>query len=180
MKTWIALLRGINVGGRNTLPMVSLSKIFTEAGCEQVRTYIQSGNVVFKADIRSKNGFVESISHAVEQKHGFPPAVALFTSDSLRSAIAANPYPETESEPKSLHVFFLESAPEIARIEDAEALLADSESIEVIGLHLFLRAPNGIGRSRFVKGVEKALAMRATARNWRTVTKLAELANDDD
>lgn len=180
MKKWIALLRGINVGGRNALPMASLSKVFTEVGCEQVTTYIQSGNVVFTADISSKKGFVESISHAIEQKHGFRPAVALFSRDSLRSAIAANPYPETASEPKSLHVFFLESTPDMVRIQDAKKLLADSESIEVIGCHLFLHAPNGIGRSRFAKGVEKALGMPATARNWRTVCKLAELAKDED
>ena len=180
MKTWIALLRGVNVGGRNTLPMASLSKVFTKAGCEQVRTYIQSGNVVFKADISSRDDFVDTISHAVEQKHGFRPAVALLTRDSLCSAIAANPYPETETEPKSLHVFFLENTPEMARIQDAKALLADSESIEVIGQHLFLHAPNGVGRSRFAKGVEKTLGMRATARNWRTVSKLAELASDRD
>jgi uncharacterized protein (DUF1697 family) len=180
MRTWIALFRGINVGGRNVLPMASLSKVFAEAGCKQVTTYIQSGNVVFRANISSRNGFVETISQAIEQKHGFRPAVVLSTGDSLRSAIAANPFPEGESEPKSLHIFFLESAPETRRIEDAKALLADSESIEVIGSHLFLRAPNGVGRSRFVKGVEQALGMRATARNWRTVTKLAELANDFD
>ncbi|WP_405232062.1 DUF1697 domain-containing protein [Lentisalinibacter salinarum] len=178
MKTWIALLRGINVGGRNRLPMASLSKLFTQAGCARVRTYIQSGNVVFKADISSRTSFAESIGHAIEQEHGFRPAIVLLTRDSLRSAIAANPYPETE--PKSLHIFFLESIPEKAQVQDAKALLADSESIQVVGRHLFLRAPDGIGRSRFVKGVEKTLGMRATARNWKTVSKLVELANDDD
>ncbi|HSM30328.1 MAG TPA: DUF1697 domain-containing protein [Woeseiaceae bacterium] len=178
MKKWIALLRGINVGGRNVLPMDSLSKVFTEAGCEQVITYIQSGNVVFEADIRSKDEFAESISNAVEKQHGFRPRVSLFTGHSLCNAIAANPFPEAVSEPKSLHILFLERTPETARIDDAKALLAGSESIEVIGLYLFLHAPDGIGQSRFAKGVEQKLGMHATARNWRTVKKIAELATD--
>lgn len=179
MNTWIALLRGINVGGRNILPMQSLSEIFTEAGCTRVTTYIQSGNVVFRADIGSKDQFAESVGRAIEKKHGLRPAICLVTGDELCGVIAANPYPEITSQPQFLHVLFLGNTPEKTRIDDAKALLAESESAEFIGPYLFLHAPGGTGKSKFAKGIEKALGIHATARNWRTVMKLAEMATPD-
>jgi len=176
MKQWIALLRGVNVGGRNKLPMESLSSIFAKAGCENATTYIQSGNVVFEADFDPGDEFAEAICEAIESKHGFRPAVSLVSGDSLQHAVASNPYPGAVSDHRSLHVFFLERSPGAEQMDAARKLLSESESMQIIGTLLYLHAPNGIGRSKFVSGVERALRMRATARNWRTVTKLAELA----
>jgi len=176
MKTWIALLRGINVGGRNRLPMKSLSQILESAGCEQVKTYIQSGNVVFKADIESTARFGEEIGQVIEREHGFCPAIRLLTGDELGYAIASNPYPEATSEPKALHLSFLERPPEEARISAANQLLSESESFTVTGKLLYLHAPEGIGRSKFAGGIDRALQMQTTGRNWRTVMKLEELA----
>ncbi|MGB5576866.1 MAG: DUF1697 domain-containing protein [Woeseiaceae bacterium] len=176
MKTWIALIRGINVGGRNRLPMKSLAAIFKAAGCKSVKTYIQSGNVVFNARLNSVNKFADAIGKAIETQHGFRPAIQLITTDALKKAITANPYPQAAPEPKSLHLCFLKKPPLKEQVRDAEHLLSASESFAVIGSFLYLHAPEGIARSRFAKGIDKAFQMNATARNWRTVTKLAQLA----
>lgn len=177
MKTWIALLRGINVGGHNRLPMKGLSQIFEAAGCKPVKTYIQSGNVVFNARIRSVDRFADTIGTAIEKEYGFRPAIKLLTATALRDAIASNPYPEASGEPKSLHLVFLEDVPQKTYISDANDLLSESESFTVIGSQLYLHAPDGIAPSKFAKGIDKTFGMSATARNWRTTTKLAELAS---
>jgi len=175
--TWIALLRGINVGGRNRLPMKGLIRLFEAEGCEQVRTYIQSGNVVFNALIRSVDQFADTIGRAIETEYGFRPEIRLITAEALRAAIASNPYPQAAADPKSLHLSFLEDAPRRTHVSDASRLLAESESLTVIGSCLYLHAPDGVARSKFAQGVDRALHMSTTARNWRTVTKLAELVS---
>lgn len=177
MNTWIALLRGINVGGRNRLPMKSLSQILESAGCEQVKTYIQSGNVVFKSDVGPVDRFCEEFGRAIEKEHGFCPAILLITADELRAAIASNPYSQAVSEPKTLHLSFLESPPQEERAVDAKRLLSESESYTINGSLLYLHAPDGIGRSKFAGGIERALQTKMTGRNWRTVMKLEELVS---
>lgn len=177
MKTWIALLRGINVGGHNRLPMSSLRQILESAGCVQVKTYIQSGNVVFKADVKSAAEFGEEIGRAIEGEHGFSPPIQLITAGKLRQAIASNPYPQATSEPKTLHLFFLERLPAEARSGAAKGLLSETESFSLDGNLLYLHAPDGIGRSRFAGGVQRALQVKMTGRNWRTVMKLGDLAD---
>lgn len=177
MKTWIALLRGINVGGHNRLPMKDLSQIFETAGCKQVKTYIQSGNVVFNGHVRSVGELGDTIASAIESEFGFRPVIRLITAKALRTAIATNPYPQAEPEPKSLHLVFLEGSPQRTHISDANRLLSASESLTVIGSRLYLYAPDGIARSRFAKGIDKAFHMSTTARNWRTITKLSELVS---
>lgn len=177
MKTWIALLRGINVSGRNRLRMKDLSQIFETAGCVQVKTYIQSGNVVFNGHVRSVGQLGDTIGSAIECEFGFRPVIHLITAKALRTAIASNPYPQAASEPKSLHLFFLEGSPQKTHISNANRLLSSSESFAVIGSRLYLYAPDGIARSRLAKGIDKAFHMNTTARNWRTITKLSELAS---
>lgn len=177
MRTWIALIRGINVGGHNRLPMKGLSQIFQAAGCQKVKTYIQSGNVVFNARVRSVGQFGDAIGRAIEKEYGFRPGIQLITAEALRTAIAANPYPEAASEPKSLHLGFLEGSPQKTHISDASRLLSDSESFTVIGSRLYVHAPDGIARSKFARGIDRAFRTSMTARNWRTITKLAELAS---
>lgn len=176
MKTWIALIRGINVGGHNRLPMKSLAKIFDAAGCKSVKTYIQSGNVVFNARLKSVDKFADAIGKAIETEHGFRPAIRLMTSDALRNAIASNPYPQAVPEPKSLHLCFLDRPPLKEQVRNAELLLSSSESFAVVGSCLYLHAPEGVHQSKFARGIDRTFEMHATARNWRTVTKLAQLA----
>ena len=93
MNTWIALLRGINVGGRNRLPMKDLAGLFEAAGCEQVKTYIQSGNVVFTVDSDARKQIADDVATAIEKNHGFLPAIFLLSAVMLAEAIAAFPIP---------------------------------------------------------------------------------------
>ncbi len=176
MAIWIALLRGINVGGRNRLPMKSLASIFTAAGCTDVATYIQSGNVVFQADIQSVDAFARTIGTAIEARHGFLPGLHLIERREFANAIAANPYEHATADPKSLHVFFLNREPASTAPAAVEELRSPSESFEIIGRCLFLHAPDGIARSKFAR-VDKALQTSTTARNWRTVNQLRAMAD---
>ena len=175
MNTWIALLRGIKVGGRNRLPMKDLAGLFESAGCKQVKTYIQSGNVVFTADSDAPDQIVDDVATAVEKNHGFRPAIFLLSGVMLAEAIAANPYPEAVEEPKTLHLTFLGEAPGAENIEKAGKLISGSERFCVIDHCLYLHAPDGIGRSKFAGSAERALGVSTTGRNWRTMTKLAEM-----
>ena len=177
MQTWIALLRGINVGGRHTLPMKDLVEIFETAGGENVRTYIQSGNVVFGANVDNLTTFGDTIGAVIEANHGFRPAIQLLTAATLRAAIDANPYPEAVDEPKFLHLAFLSEAPQPERIESATKALADTERFTVIDKCLYMHTPDGLARSKFAANVDKLLGVSATARNWNTVTRLAEMAS---
>lgn len=175
MRTWIALLRGINVGGKNRLPMRELVQVFQDAGCRDVRTYIQSGNVAFKADIESVEHFTADVSARLLGRHGFSPAVRILSAVALRKVVSANPYPEAVADPASLHVFFLQASPQPPLIDAAKRLLAGGERFTVDDGVLYLHAPDGIGRSRLVSRLDRVLRMETTARNWRTLSKLVEL-----
>lgn len=177
MATWIVLLRGINVGGKNILPMKDLVKSLETAGSTNVRTYIQSGNVVLERSKVSAKMLAEQIGETIASNHGFRPTVLVLPVDELRTAIADNPYPEAAAEPKSLHLFFLESAAAESSMESLSTLTSPSESFRVVGKVVYLHAPEGVGRSKFVSGVEKAIGVNATARNWRTVIKLLDMAD---
>ena len=175
MSTWVLLLRGINVGGHHKLPMKDLAALLESAGCDQVRTYIQSGNVVFRAGIEDPVAFADEISGRIEDEHGFRPAIQLLTADALEAAVAANPYPEAVTEPKTLHVFFLASTPPAQLVEGTRELLTATERFKVVGNCLYLHAPDGLARSKFAARVDKAFGVSATSRNWNTVSKLAGL-----
>jgi len=158
--------------------MKSLSQILESAGCEQVKTYIQSGNVVFKGEVDSVERFGDTIGRAIEKEHGFCPAMRLISADELRAAIASNPYPQAVPEPKSLHLSFLEHPPRDECVSDANRLLSETESLTVVGSLLYLHAPDGVGRSKLANRIDKVLQMKTTARNWRTVMKLEELVSN--
>ena len=177
MEIWIALLRGINVGGRNRLPMASLRDILSTAGAKDVSTWIQSGNAIFHAEITSTNTVSANVSSLIEKAHGFAPAIRLLTADELDLAIQSNPHTDAENDPKSLHVNFLDEPPDAERLAHLRDLATVNESFEVIGRHLYLYAPDGIARSKLASGLDRALGPSATARNWRTVLKIADLAN---
>ncbi len=171
-------MRGINVGGRKRLPMADLRRIFTDAGCRSVNTYIQSGNVVFSATIRSTDRFARRIAAAIEAEFRFRPGIQLLTSNQLEQAIAENPFANAVDDPKSLHVAFLDEVPGNDSVQRAKNLLAPSESCDLVGRNLYLHAPNGIARSKFAAQMEKTLGVGVTARNWRSTTKIAALAAD--
>lgn len=174
--TWVALLRGINVGGRNRVAMVELREALTGAGLSDVRTYIQSGNVVFDTADSDLDRISVRISAKILKNHGFEPRVLLLESAELERAIARNPFPEAVAEPKTLHLLFLETAPEHPDLEGLESVRAERERFELDDCVFYLHAPDGIGRSRLAERVERLLGVPATARNWRSVQKIRELA----
>jgi len=179
MSTWIALFRGINVGGRNILPMKELAKILEAIGCTHVRTYIQSGNVILRESGSKAPQLAKSIEQSVLNSYGFEPKVQLLTVKELEKAVRANPYADAESDPKSLHVLFLAEKPKSADLQSLSDLKSENESYSLRGNLFYLHAPDGIGRSRLAAKAEKLLGVDATGRNWRTVSKLLELARQN-
>lgn len=176
MKTIIALLRGINVGGRHKLPMRELKALLEGMDLVNVQTYIQSGNVVFQTGRTDRLALAQAISTAIGEKYGFTPQVFMLDMEALQAAMAANPFPEGEAEPKSLHLFFLDAVPENPNLSALEAFRAESERYQLIDKVFYLHAPEGIGRSKLAENVGKGWDVMMTARNWRTVTKIMEMA----
>jgi uncharacterized protein (DUF1697 family) len=173
--TLIALLRGINVGGNNKLPMKELSALLTGMGLCDVQTYIQSGNVVFRCDNKNKATLASKISAAINVQHGFAPHILLLEAADLKKAMAGNPYPEAQAEPKSLHLFFLDEVPQQPDLKALETIKADNERFKLAGKVFYLHAPDGVGNSKLAARAEKLLGVPASARNWNTVCKLAEM-----
>ncbi len=175
MATWIALLRGINVGGKHIVPMAELRERLESIGLECVRTYIQSGNVVFELKARSAAALAKKIAGCIEEHHGFRPDVLVLTAGDLAAAMEANPFPEATAEPSTLHLSFLtESATDADREAMAE-LQSATERFELTDAVFYMHAPDGIGRSKLAAKVERCLGVAATGRNWRTVEKLASM-----
>jgi uncharacterized protein (DUF1697 family) len=172
MKTYIALFRGINVGGNNILPMKELAVVLENLGAANVKTYIQSGNAVFQHASENVSGLSSSISAAIKASHGFEPRVWLLDLVEMEKAIASNPFPKGESEPKTLHLYFLASAPPNPDLKMLDSLKKANEQFKLIDNVFYLHAPEGIGRSKLAERAEKALGVAATARNWRTVSKI--------
>lgn len=178
MHTYIALLRGINVGGHHKLPMRDLRQLLTSLGLHNVNTYIQSGNVVFQSE-RERTGtlaLAEEISAAIGRSHGFTPQVFILDVATLQEAMAANPFPEGEAEPKTLHLFFLDGVPLNPDLDALEAVRKESERFALVEQLFYLHAPEGIGRSKLVDRVGRGWGVTVTARNWRTVSKVLALA----
>ncbi|MDH5638603.1 MAG: DUF1697 domain-containing protein [Nitrospinota bacterium] len=176
MNIWIALFRGINVGGASILPMRDLASICQKLGFTEVRTYIQSGNVVFHSPEGLAPHLTKRIGAAVMKSHGFKPNVILISLDELEKAASSNPFPEAEKDPKSLHFFFLAELPSNPDMERLEQVKSDSEAFVLRGQVFYLHAPDGIGRSKLAAKAEKLIGVAATARNWRTVRKVLQIA----
>ena len=171
MSTWIALFRGINVGGKNILPMAKLKEDCAALKFKNVRTYIQSGNVVFESAAKKPEPLRKKIRARVQSQHGFQPQVLLLQADDLEAAIKANPF-AAPPDPKSLHFFFLDRPATDADMEKIAATCAATEEFQLTERVFYLHAPDGIGRSKLAANVERHLGVVTTARNYRTVEKL--------
>ena len=176
MDTYIALLRGINVGGSHMLPMKDLKLLFEKNGCVDVQTYIQSGNVVFRSEISDAERLAKQVTSAVLKSRGFEPRVLVLTRRVFERAAAGNPFPEAEDNPPSVHLFFLCELARNADVKSMEALKAKTERFALKGKVLYLHTPDGFGKSKLAARAERLLGVEATARNWRTVTTLLEMA----
>lgn len=177
MNTYIALFRGINVGGHNSLPMKELVTILNKIGLKQVKTYLQSGNAIFQSTQKNTEDLIVAIQIAIQENYGFDVNVILLNKQQIQNAIDTNPYPEAEENPKSVHIYFLSEKSQRPNLQLLDQVKKDTEQY-CLKEHLFyLYAPEGIGRSKLAVNVEKALAVNATARNWRSVNKILALAS---
>lgn len=179
MNTFIVLLRGINVGGKSKLPMAKLVEVLESSGFAHVRTYIQSGNVVLRSRSSSSSHVAKDVRSALARECGIEPEVMALTTAELENAINANPFPHATEDPQSLHFFFLASSPEELDDEALEAKRSESERYAIVGNIFYLFAPDGIGRSKLAASVERLVGVPVTARNWRTVNTIMEMARLD-
>jgi len=172
---YIALFRGINVGGKNRLPMKDLVAILEGIGCAAVRTYGQSGNTVFEHESAGSAGLIRQIQDAIARSTGIDLAVLLLESIDFLKAMADNPFPEAVDDPKSLHLGFLAEIPKHPDMDGLEALRQSSERYQLVDDVFYLHAPEGVGRSKLAASAEKLLGVPMTDRNWRTVSKIREM-----
>ena len=177
MRKWILLIRGINVGGKNILPMDALVRDLNSLDLHHVKTYIQSGNAVFHASSKSSTALGKKISSRLEARHGFRPHVLVLSADELRSAMERNPFPEAEGKPSTLHLLFLDSPATTADMNALTSARSSTERFKLDGRVFYFHAPDGVGRSKLAANAERHLGVKATGRNWRTVTKLSALAD---
>ena len=176
---YVALFRGINVGGTGKLPMKELVALLEGLGCTDVSTYIQSGNAVFRHRAGAPP-LTKKIRAAVGAAKGFEPEVLLLTRDHIERAVSSNPFHEAERDPAKLHLFFLAAEPASPDLDALSALCTQGERFELRDGFFYLHAPEGIGRSKIAARVEKSLGVPVTARNWRTVQKVLELVHAAD
>ena len=170
MRTHVALLRGINVGGKNAVPMAALRDIFESAGAADVSTYIQSGNVIFSSSARPAP---EVYERAIADRFGVATTVVVRTRAELVKASGANPFPAADV--STLHVGFMLHAPAAAAVKALDVTRFAPEECAVRGRELYLHLPNGVGRSKLAPAVDRQLRVPTTVRNWKTLTKLIEL-----
>lgn len=172
--SYVAVLRGINVGGNNRLPMKQLLQIAEQRlGLEDCRTYVQSGNLVFRAGRAQRDGLERRLESEIEAACGFRCAVLVRSAAEWDAIVADCPYAmEAAAAPKSVHVFVLDESPS----PDAVADLASRQFGEDrwhLGPHgLYLQTPNGSGRSKLAGSVERILKVSMTARNWTSALAL--------
>jgi uncharacterized protein (DUF1697 family) len=188
VRTHVALLRGINVGGRNKVAMADLRAVMTSLGHADVATYIQSGNVVFSTAQADNAALAAAIESAIAEACGVAPHVVVVSRAELAALARANPYP-AEDNLKNVHVVFLAEDPgpgQAEAVADASRRAAEKgsrDTAEFVGRALFLHTPDGFGRSVLAELLARAngpMAARAagTARNLATVTALLALCED--
>jgi uncharacterized protein (DUF1697 family) len=172
----VALLRGVNVGGKNSLPMKELAKMFVDAGCDDVRTYIQSGNVVFRAKRALAQRVPSLVSAAIVKRFGFESPVLTRTAEELRVIAAKNPFLRKGADSDRLHVAFLASLP--TSTKDLDPKRSPPDEFVLQGREIFLHLPNGVGKTKLTNAYfDSKLRTTSTVRNWRTVLTLLDLAS---
>ncbi|MDC0598807.1 DUF1697 domain-containing protein [Gammaproteobacteria bacterium] len=175
METYIALLRGINVGGKHILPMKNLVELLEGLQLKNIKTYIQSGNVAFQSKKIEKNRLAERIADKINNKFYFSPQVFVLDKKEFKRAVDLNPYSEVMTEGKNLHLTFLLHKPINPEIDSLQALQKNDEKFTLIDKVFYLYAPEGIGRSKLAGKIEKLLGVKGTTRNWNSVMKIKNI-----
>ncbi|HLJ38381.1 MAG TPA: DUF1697 domain-containing protein [Steroidobacteraceae bacterium] len=179
MKTWIALLRGINVVGANKVPMKELAAALERAGFSSVRTYIQSGNVIFESSAGGgARALSTRIARLVRRKFGFEPKVMVISRQQLEQAVRDNPFPGARENHKSLHLFFLSARPRKPDLASLAQLDLGREAFALKGSVFYLYTPDGFPDSVIRSRLERCLGVAATGRNWRTANQLLSMLDD--
>jgi uncharacterized protein (DUF1697 family) len=176
MAVHVALLRGINLAGKRRVAMAQLRELLTERGYEDVRTHLQSGNVVLRAPARAPQ-LERELAAAIEAEFGFTVPVVVRSAAQLAAIIAEDPFRDVVTEPKLYQITFLTDRPAAGTEARLQAIAAGAERVAVRGREVYTWHPDGIGRSKLGAALGAAAKGRvATTRNFRTVCALAELA----
>jgi uncharacterized protein (DUF1697 family) len=174
----IGLLRGVNVGGHHKVPMADLRALCESLKLRDARTYVQSGNVVFRTAVKELRPLAKRMEDALEKQFGFRPAVMLRTTSDFREVVRRNPFAKrTGLDPAKMVVSFLTCEPEAEAREKVHAMKFDPEEVRIEGCEMYLYFPIGIGVSKLsMAALDRALKVSGTARNWNSVTKVLALA----
>jgi uncharacterized protein (DUF1697 family) len=177
MAVIVSMLRGVNVGGHNKIKMDALRALYESLKLRDAKTYVQSGNVIFRTEERDLPRLTKRIEDGIERKFRFRPDVILRTAAEMREVIAKNPFAKRHGiEPSKLLVSFLASDPGEEARERVRQMKCAPEELRIEGRELYIYFPNGIGRSKLSPGaLEKALKTAGTGRNWNSVTKMLEI-----
>ena len=171
--TLVALLRGVNVGGKNRIPMTDLKSSLSSLGLEKVTTYIQSGNVVFGSPAGDARDIAAGIEQRIADVFGISVAVLLRTPAELGEIADNNPFVSGVADLSKLHVAFLDGTPAADAVARLDPQRSPPDAFSIRGRDIYLHFPNGAGRSKLtIDYFERLLAVRATARNWNTLTRL--------
>jgi uncharacterized protein (DUF1697 family) len=171
---WVALLRGINLGARNKVPMAELRRVLEDAGYGDVRTYIQSGNVLFERAAKDRVALARRLESEIKQAFGVSSPVALRTFAEIRKVATSHPFGKDTSHG---HVSFLLAKPKPAAVRAVHALDVAPDEVKVVAENVFVRLPNGVQGAKLGGALlEKTIGVPGTMRTFRTVTKLAEMA----
>ena len=173
---YIGLLRAVNVGGKNTIPMAELRSALEDLDLHQVRTYIQSGNIVFDTDL-TQNAVQQRIEEQIEQRFGLGIDVILRSADEFDQIIADCPF-LVAPDASGISIAFLNEPPSPDAVAALDRYVSPGEQYQVVGRNVYLLLPNGTARSKLVVHVQK-LGPLGTIRNWKTVTKLQAMTIDD-
>jgi uncharacterized protein (DUF1697 family) len=179
MATYIAMLRGINVGSGKIVKMERLRASFEALGFDRVRTYVQSGNVIFESEQRSAGGLSRKIEEKIQRDFGFRVPVLVKTSKEIEQIVSDNSLVKEEGiDHSKLHVTFLSDAPPKTAVKVLEPLATGRERFRILNREIYLYCPDGYGRTKLSNNaIEKKLSVVATTRNWRTVNTLLEMCS---
>ena len=177
--THVALLRGLNVGGKNKLSMKDLIAMFVAAGCADVRNYIQSGNIVFRANAALAGRIPQLVTAEIAERFHYRAPMVLRTADELLRVLRDNPFVQPGEDVGALHIMFLAGLPSSARVAMLDPRRSPPDSFVARGREIYLHCPNGVARTRLTNDYfDSTLGTLSTGRNWKTVLKLVEMTRE--
>jgi uncharacterized protein (DUF1697 family) len=178
MSTFISMLRGINVGGQKRLSMETLRKIYSDLGFSKIRTYVQSGNVVFESSDIDRSSLVEKIEAHIQQTCGYHVEVFIRQTDEIQRILRCNPFlTDRNEDPSKLHVTFYYQSPAETLLAKLTAPGGTTDEFALAEMAVYLFCPNGYGKTKLSNSFfERKLGIPLTTRNWNTVNALYKMA----